>query len=200
IWESTDGGATWTLLKEAKQETNGATDIEIDPQSPNTLYASFWADAIYKSTDAGKHWSPIMTGFPAGADYVTPQTRFSISLSHPAGTAQAVLYAGFDYNDAGGQRQPARIWKSTDAGAHWSILPAGRGIDSVSDYCAFSGDQCFYDNVVEADPTNPNVVFVGGAFGYPPSPPPGGPFPPPAGRPGRGNPGPGAPPPSHTPR
>ena len=33
IWESKDGGVTWTLLKEAKSELDGATDIEIDPQN-----------------------------------------------------------------------------------------------------------------------------------------------------------------------
>jgi uncharacterized repeat protein (TIGR01451 family) len=166
IWGSTDGGVTWTLLKEAQDEANGATDLEIDPLDPSTLYASFWGDAIYKSTDAGKNWTPIMNGFPAGADYADAQTRFSIAISHPSASTPAVLYAGFDYFASTGARQPARLWKSTDAGAHWSILPAGTSPNSISDYCAISGDQCFYDNVVEADPTNPNVVFLGGSFGY----------------------------------
>ena len=31
------------------------------------------------------------------------------------------------------------------------MLPAGTGEDTIADYC---GTQCFYDNVVEADPTN----------------------------------------------
>src|SRR5205823_5546613 len=43
-------------------------------------------------------------------------------------------------------------------------------------YCSVSGDQFFYDNVVEADPTDPNVVFVGGSFGYNLTPPSGGIF------------------------
>jgi uncharacterized repeat protein (TIGR01451 family) len=166
IWESTDGGVTWNLDKQAKDEANGATDIEMDPLNPSTLYASFWGDAIYKSTDAGKHWAPIMNGFPAGADYADAQTRFSIAISHPSASAAAVLYAGFDYFDSTGKRQPAALWKSTDAGAHWTKLPTGTAPDSISDYCAISGDQCFYDNVVETDPTNPNIVFVGGSFGY----------------------------------
>jgi uncharacterized repeat protein (TIGR01451 family) len=173
VWESKDGGVSWNLLKEAAAESNGATDLEIDPQSPNTLYASFWGDAIYKSTDAGKHWSPIMNGFPAGADFADAQTRFSIGLSHPAGTPNAVLYAGFDYDDATGAHQAGRVWKSTDGGAHWSVTGAGTGIDSVVDYC---GTQCFYDNVIEADPTNPNVVYAAGSFGYGLNPPSGGVF------------------------
>src|SRR5207247_792534 len=32
IWESKDGAVTWTLLKEAVSQANGATDIEMDPQ------------------------------------------------------------------------------------------------------------------------------------------------------------------------
>src|SRR6266508_860980 len=42
IWKSTDGGVNWTLLKEAKNESNGTTDLEIDSQNPNILYSSFW--------------------------------------------------------------------------------------------------------------------------------------------------------------
>ena len=173
IWESTDGAVTWNLLKEAKSEQNGATDIEFDPQSTSTLYASFWSDAMYKSTDGGKHWSTMMTGLPADADYAGGSTRFSISVSRPSASAPAVLYSGFDYNTTAGAHVVGRVWKSTNAGASWSQLPAGSGINSVSDYC---GAQCFYDNVIEADPTNPNVVFAAGSFGYNLSPPSGGIF------------------------
>ncbi len=158
IWESTDGAASWTLLKEMP-EANGATDLEMDPQNPQILYASFWADAIYKSTNGGRTWSPIMNGLPAG-NFAADATRFSISLSHPAGQSP-VLYVGFDWSDAAGDH-PSRVFKSTNAGASWAILPAGT-TDKVEDYC---GGQCFYDNVIEADPTNPNIVFAGGQFDY----------------------------------
>jgi uncharacterized repeat protein (TIGR01451 family) len=161
IWESKNGGVSWQLLKLARSESNGATDVELDPQNTNILYASFWGDAIYKSTDGGKHWSKIMTGLPVGADYTAGPTRFSISLSHPAGQG-AVLYAGFDWN-VGTVHQPSRVFKSTNEGASWSMLPAGTGDDAVTDYC---GGQCWYDNVIEADPTNPNVVYAAGQFAY----------------------------------
>jgi uncharacterized repeat protein (TIGR01451 family) len=163
IYESKDGGAHWTVLKGTTDQNHGATDIEIDPVSPNILYASFWADAMYKSTDGGHTWAPIMGGLPAGADYVTGATRFSIGLSHPAGHS-AVLYAGFDYFDANGNHQPGSIWKSTNEGASWAPLPGGSGVDQVTDYC---GTQCFYDNVVTVDPTNADIVYVAGSYNYP---------------------------------
>jgi uncharacterized repeat protein (TIGR01451 family) len=161
FWESKNGGVTWTLLKDAGPEARGATDIDIDPRQPDTLYGSFWGDAIYKSTNGGRTWAKIMNGLPA----IDPagQTRFSLGLSHPAGVRKAVLYVGFSWIDSAGQRQPARLFKSTDAGASWHVLPTGTGDDSVEDYCA---EQCFYDNVVEVDPKNPDVVYVGGQFNY----------------------------------
>ena len=158
IWESTNSGVTWTLLKEVPT-TAGATDVRIDPQNHNILYASFWGDAIYKSTNGGATWATAMTGLPA-VNYAATATRFSISISHPAGQP-AVLYVGFDWADATAYH-PARIWKSTNEGATWSILPAGTGLESVEDYC---GSQCYYDNVVEADPNHSNVLFVAGQFG-----------------------------------
>ena len=171
LWESKDGAVTWTLIKAAPPVSLGATDIRMDPQNPHNLYASFWSDAIYKSTDAGATWAPIMGGLPAGANYAAAATRFALSISHPTGHA-AVLYTGFDWVDAAGH-QAGRIFRSDNEGATWSALPTGTGADSVLDYC---GPQCFYDNVVEADPTNSDVVFVGGWYGYDLSPPTGGIF------------------------
>jgi len=162
IYESTDGGTSWTLRKGTTDQFHGATDINIDPQTPSVLYASFWGDAMYRSTDAGAHWAPIMTGLPADADYATGLTRFSIGLSHPAGQS-AVLYAGFDYLDTHGTHHRSRVWKSTNEGASWFELSAGSGADAIEDYC---GAQCFYDNVVEVDPTDPNTVYVAGQYNY----------------------------------
>src|SRR4029079_10365853 len=43
--------------------------------------------------------------------------------------------------------------------------------DSIVDYCT---TQCFYDNVVMPDPTNPDIVYVAGSYGYDQSPQSGG--------------------------
>ena len=158
IWESTDGAVTWTLKKAAPSGSLGATDIRMDPQNPSILYASFWSDKIYKSTDGGATWAPIMNGLPANADFAAGSTRFALALSHPAGQP-AVVYAGFDWTDTGGAHHTAKVWRSNDEGASWSQLPTTTDVGSVSNYC---GGQCFYDNVIEAAPDDSNVVFAAG--------------------------------------
>ena len=157
-----------------RRRSNGATDIEIDPQNPNILYASFWGDAIYKSTDGGQDLGADHERPPAAADYAAGRPASRSRSRIPPGGLPAVLYAGFDWVDAAGVHHPCRIWKSTNDGASWTILPGRHAaIDAVEDYCA---TQCSYDNVVEADPTNPNIVFVGRLSSATTSPPSGGIF------------------------
>jgi uncharacterized repeat protein (TIGR01451 family) len=175
IWESTDGAKTWTLLMAAPNGSLGATELRMDPQNSKILYSSFWGDKIYKSTDGGKHWTPIMNGLPTNADFAAGLTRFNIGLSHPAGQS-AVLYTGFDWVNTAGVHQAAQVFKSTDQGATWVATGTGTGDNSILNYCATAGSQCFYDNVVEVDPNNPNIVFLGGSFGYNLSPQSGGIF------------------------
>jgi photosystem II stability/assembly factor-like uncharacterized protein len=172
VYESTDAGKTWKLRKGTTSEIHGATDLVIDPQDPTHLWASFWGDGIYKSTDGGKHWSLAMTGLPDG-NFLEGGTRFSLGISHPSGAADPTLYTGFDWFDQSDAYHQATVFKSTDGGDTWAATASGSGINSITDYC---GTQCFYDNVVKPDPTNPDIVYVLGSYGYNFSPPSGGVF------------------------
>jgi uncharacterized repeat protein (TIGR01451 family) len=172
IWESTDGGAHWTLKKGTNSEFAGATDLVMDPLDPKTLWASFWGDGIYRSTDGGASWKSAMTGLPRG-QFAAGATRFSLGIAHLAGQAP-VVYTGFDYFDAKGGYHPSSLWRTDTVGVAWKHLPTGGPTsdpDSISDYCT---TQCFYDNVITVDPTNPDTVYVGGSYGYDQSPQSGG--------------------------
>lgn len=175
VYESTDGGTSWTLRKGTNNELHGATDVVLDPQNPDHVFASFWGDAIYRSLDGGLTWHQDMTGLPTG-DFNLGATRFALGISHPAGDAHATLYTGFDYYSVQNgtvKYHPSQIYKSTDDGDQWAATPVGSGINTIFDYCS---SQCYYDNVVKPDPTNPNVVYVLGCYGYNFSPPSGGVF------------------------
>ena len=170
VYESTDGGATWTLRKGTTSEFHGATDLVMDPLDPHVLLASFWGDGIYKSTDGGHTWATSMTGLPAG-NFLEGGTRFALGISHPSAAAPATVYAGFDWWDTSDVYHTAKVFKSTDGGDHWAQTSNGTGTSSVSNYC---GTQCSYDSAVRPDPTNPNVVYVLGSYGYNNSPQSGG--------------------------
>ena len=102
---------------------------------------------------------------PAG-NFLEGGTRFSLGISHPAGAANATVYTGFDYFDLTRPLPPVpglqdrRRRRDLDPDRH---RRRGSDSDTILDYC---GTQCFYDNVVKPDPTNPNVVYVVGSYGY----------------------------------
>ncbi|MEP7092097.1 MAG: hypothetical protein ABI776_18490, partial [Nocardioidaceae bacterium] len=171
VSRSNDGGRTWTLLKGTKDELHGATDLVMDPQHPDVLWASFWGDGIYRSTDSGRTWKSALGDLPEG-NFVEGGTRFSLGLSHPADARTATVYAGFDYFDAQDTYHPAQIWKTTSNGTTWTLATGSTtGADSPTDYC---GTQCFYDNEVKPDPDDPNTVYALGSYGYDDSPQSGG--------------------------
>ncbi|MFL5806528.1 MAG: hypothetical protein ACJ8CR_32975 [Roseiflexaceae bacterium] len=168
IWESSDGGAHWTQ-QVARIGTKGATDLVIDPTTSgasSVLYASFWTTGISKTVDAGAHWTTAMIGLPSNANYVGGATRFALGIGRKLTDIHATVYTGFDWFDTNDAYHHSTIWKSTDDAAHW----AETNTDVVGGYCDQSPvsqtSQCFYDNVIGVDPTNPNIVYALGLFNY----------------------------------
>src|SRR5215469_1754553 len=81
VYKSTDGGATWSQSLYINDDT-GVSDIAIDSQSPNTLYAAAYQrrrtafgyngggpdGGIYKTVDGGAHWTKLTKGLPTTGD------------------------------------------------------------------------------------------------------------------------------------
>src|SRR5262249_34311535 len=79
IFKTADGGETWKKTLYVDDHT-GATDVIFDPQNPQVLYAATYqrerkswgfngggpGSGIYKSTDAGEHWTRLSGGLPDG--------------------------------------------------------------------------------------------------------------------------------------
>lgn len=67
VWKTTDGGDTYTPISEGLPY-NGASNLVVDYNNPNTLYVSNTSgdyyngynncSGLYKSTDGGAHWLP----------------------------------------------------------------------------------------------------------------------------------------------
>ncbi|HEX8919509.1 MAG TPA: hypothetical protein VF898_13485 [Chloroflexota bacterium] len=173
LYVSHDGGKSWQLDSPAAG-TDGGLSMAMDPANPDTIYLALTPDlnnpeyggavdgeyainGIFKTTDGGKNWTHLTNGLPA--KYFNSVT-VALANSNPN-----VLYASYATTSSAtdfsaqpeGSETVEKMYKSTDAGATWQELPNSPN--------ACTG-QCFYDNPVTVDPTNANVVYVGGTANY----------------------------------
>ena len=79
VYKTTDGGKTWNMMF-TQGNRAGVVDLDMDPNDPNTLYASAWDrvrtaylfqsggmdSGLFKSTDGGKNWHQLKNGLPGG--------------------------------------------------------------------------------------------------------------------------------------
>lgn len=161
IYESVDGGETWIPRLTTTNQLRGATDLIMDPINPQLLYASFWSQGLVKSSDGGKTWQSLSGSFPIKADWASPtlNIRIALGISRPSASAKAVIYAGFEWIGLDGVRHTSTVWKSTDDGASFTET----NTDVVGGYCT---GQCWYDNEIRVDPTDPNIVYALGLWNY----------------------------------
>jgi photosystem II stability/assembly factor-like uncharacterized protein len=149
IYRSTDGGQHWTqVLAGAPGDA-----VMFDP-SGSVAYASLGdifegeTEGVYKSIDGGITWTPD-NGSGANTLPLANAGRIVLAM---APSAPTTIYAGIDNVFDG---TLLGVFKTTDGGNNWVQLT------TAPDYCT---PQCGYDNVIAVHPTNPNVVFAGGAF------------------------------------
>ena len=119
LFKTTDGGKTWKNILSISENT-GVTDVVIDPNNPDTVYAAsyqrrrhVWTfinggpeSAIHKSTDAGATWSKLRAGLPN-----VQMGRIGLAIS-PVDTN--VLYATIEAAEGRGG-----IFRSADRGGSW---------------------------------------------------------------------------------
>jgi photosystem II stability/assembly factor-like uncharacterized protein len=121
VFKSVNGGTSWSLIGGAYL----VTAIAIDPKTPTTLYLTTQYGGAEKSTDGGRTWVSL------GNNGLTSDSvdSFAISPNNPS-----VVFAG----------DQAGVWKSTNAGASWTLNPKGPS----------------YVNWIAIDPANPNTLYL----------------------------------------
>jgi len=153
VYKTSDGGQTWERLL-AGDNTTGCSDLIMDMNDPNTLYAAFWEyrrtawsfssgglnSALYKSTDGGKSWKKIHNGFPKGE-----LGRFAVAL---APSNSKVLYAAVEAEKDKG------LYRSDDGGESWTYLNKDFGLVV----------RPFYFSRIVIDPRNEDVLIKAGLF------------------------------------
>ncbi len=152
IFRSQNGGQTWEALLVCRDPNCfGASDLEVDPRSPNVVYAAFWGYGVFKSTDGGANWSQLVNGLPSPRQFQIGRVLLAISPSNPQ-----ILVASYEVTIPN-QYNGALVFRSTDGGQSWSQVQTGYN---------FCGSQCWYSHVVEIHPGNPNTIYLGGMALY----------------------------------
>ncbi len=184
VFMTTDGGKSWSRTLFVNDDT-GATDLIIDPSNPQNLWAamyehrrSAWGyvgggrrSGIYASSDGGKTWKRLVeSGLPRGT---MGRIGLDISRSNPD-----VLYAQIEVALDREPRMPSDIAEANApdpirggrAGATavarpnpqsngiWKSIDKGRTWQFVSN----QNQRPMYFSQIRVDPTDPNVVYVGG--------------------------------------
>ena len=153
VYKSTDGGATWTQPLFVNEDT-GVSDIAIDPQSPNILYAAAYqrrrtvfgysgggpGSGLYRSIDGGAHWIKVAGGLPTSGDI----GRCAIDIYRKNSN---VVYALIEHQTQGG------VYRSEDKGVSWSRMSETNPRPS-------------YFSQIRIDPNNDQKIWLGGANIY----------------------------------
>ncbi|GJM32559.1 MAG: hypothetical protein DHS20C18_15600 [Saprospiraceae bacterium] len=149
VYKSTDGGQTWTHLGLTDQRI--VSKIVVDPTDSNIIYVSCMGlpfkrnddRGLYKSTDGGQTWTHIL--------YLSEEAGITDLLINPENPS--VLYAA-GWNRIRNNMESvtngpdAKIHKSIDGGATWTLLEGGLPQESIGRIgLAMSG-------------SNPDVLFA----------------------------------------
>jgi photosystem II stability/assembly factor-like uncharacterized protein len=130
VYKSTDAGRTFTHI--GLRETQSIERIVIDPRNSDVVYVAAVGHlfgpnperGVFKTTDGGRSWNRVLF-----VDENTGASEVELDPSNPdvvyASTYQRRRTAwGFNGGGPG-----SGIWKSEDAGAHWTRL-TGHGLPS----------------------------------------------------------------------
>jgi photosystem II stability/assembly factor-like uncharacterized protein len=153
VFRSTDGGVSWTQTLIIDQDT-GVSDIAIDPQSPNILYAAAYqhrrtvfgyngggpGSGLYRSTDGGAHWTKLSKGLPPTGD--VGRCALSVYRKNPN-----IVYALIEHRTLGG------VYRSEDKGVTWARM---------SD----TNPRPMYFSQIRVDPNSDLKIWLGGVNIY----------------------------------
>ena len=150
VYRTRDGGATWQKVL-FKGNDVGAIDLNFDPSTSQTIYASLWntrrppwsiyppsygpGSGLYKSTDGGANWQQLTSGLPADG-----VGRIGVAV---APSNRSRVYAIVDAKEGG-------LFRSDDAGATFV---------KTSGDARIWGRGWYFGKIV-VDPKNADLVYI----------------------------------------
>ncbi|GAB2482114.1 hypothetical protein GCM10027164_09070 [Algoriphagus taiwanensis] len=150
VYKTTDGGKNWEKILYTNEQA-GAVDLILDPNNPETIYATTWeikrtpyslesggpGSKMFKSTDGGKNWEEL------SAKETFPQGVLGIMGITVSPKNSNRLYAIIE-NDNGG------VFTSKDAGQTWEKVNEDRSLRQ----------RAWYYSRIYADTQDEETVYV----------------------------------------
>ncbi|MBV9333160.1 MAG: hypothetical protein JO146_04065 [Candidatus Eremiobacteraeota bacterium] len=149
VYVTFDGGQSWSKSLYLSP-ASGASDVVMDPQHPSVVYAGMWHfrrvpwtftsggpdGGLFKSTDGGRTWKKLTgNGLPAG---YTGRIGLAVAPSRPNRVFALIEAKG------------GILWRSDDAGAHWTMVSSDTLVDQ----------RPFYFTHIAVDPRNADHVYA----------------------------------------
>jgi photosystem II stability/assembly factor-like uncharacterized protein len=156
LYKTIDGGKTWSLVLAGTNPSTGCSGVTMDPKNPDVLIAGMWdfrrkgwtfrsggegpaspsGSGMYRSSDGGKTWRPLMAskGLPPG-----PWGRVEAVI---APSDPRIVYALIE-------SKTSALFRSDDGGTTWEPRDASQAMVW----------RPFYFARLIVDPTNPNRIF-----------------------------------------
>jgi len=173
LFRSDDAGETWSQLRDGTSWV-GCLDIKLsnDGETEQMLLScgSFGVATVYHSADGGETITPVIE------DELLGRTTLTYSPSHPN---IAYALAATNQNDATPYSLGFyKLYRSEDGGLTWEVKNSNTNDNVINTlllsnpvYGAFPAcgwgesqfyNQGWYDNIIQVDPINPEIVWAGG--------------------------------------
>ncbi|MCH8911071.1 MAG: RTX toxin [Chloroflexi bacterium] len=153
IWRSTDTGALFTQMSGAAGSglpVGPSFDLVGDPNNNSRLYTNAGGNGIYRSDNTGATWTKVSNATMDGL--ISSFGNVEIAV----GSNQNVFVAIVQGSTLAG------LFRSPNSGGTWTALDLPQTTENGTTYGIHPGGQGRLHLSIAADPSDDNVVYIGG--------------------------------------
>jgi hypothetical protein len=170
VYESDDGGTTFSHSGFNNLPNGSASDLAADPADPATFYAALPGKGIYRGTPtvvgnaAVTLWTPVNNGIPDVVVKGSTWIRLAVSA---VGTPNPFVYAAFiQKSPLTGDTTVVGLYRSNDQGANWTAVNLPGSTEAINNKTGLvglnPGGQAVPNFSITVDPQDSSTLYLGG--------------------------------------